>query len=214
MGVFKLKKKMIIGACAVIAIALFSTIYVCNTNTETDTNTNTNIDSKLNDENSGSVSYSEIRYDQDKLINNSDLIVRCIFTGEKETKSISSLTKNGRGEEDGFEAPVTTYKMKTVESLKGSVNDEFEFILLGTGDRNFKKDGEYVLFLNYNSQKNIYKLVSYSQGFNKVKQESNNAQKSGALSASSDEPIEIQSVDTNEVMNYKELKEKIKELQK
>jgi len=217
-----LKRKIIIGACA--AVAVFSMVYVCNTNTgmvkDTSTAEDTSTDSKLSGGGSGSGSFSEIRYSQDKLINESDVIVRCIFTGEKETKTITAVTKNGRGEETGLTAPVTTYKMKTVECLKGSVDDEFEFGLIGTGDRNFIKDGEYVLFLDYNSHNNTYKLVSYSQGFNKVKQESGNDQKSVTQSVSSDgkvsqdEPAEIESVDTNEVMNYQELKNKIKELEK
>ena len=220
----KLKRKIIIGACAAVAIAVFSIVYVCNTNTgmvkHTSTAEDTSTDSKLSGGSSGSGSFSEIRYGQDKLITESDVIVRCIFTGEKETETITSVTQNGRGEDMEFTAPVTMYRMKTVESLKGSVDDEFEFRLIGTGDRNFKKDGEYVLFLNYNSEKNIYKLISYSQGFNRVKRESGNDQKSVTQSVSSDEtvsrdePVEIESVDLNEVMNYKELKNKIKELEK
>lgn len=209
---------MIIGSCVLVIIAVFSAIYMCNVNTGVAEDTS--INSNLSGGNSGNALYSEIRYHEDELINNSDVIVRCIFTGEKETKKVTALTKNGRGEDMKVTAPVTTYKMKTVESLKGSVNDEFDFGLMGTGDNNFKKDGEYVLFLNYNSQNNTYRLVSYSQGFNKIKQKNTNAKSSDIKSVASsktvvpDESTEIESVDTNEVINYKALKDKIKELEK
>ena len=208
---------MIIGAC-LLAVAVFSTVFICNVNKGAATDTSTN--NSLSDGNSGNVFYSETRYNQDELINNSELIVKCVFTGEKETKKVTALSKNGRGEDMKVKGAITTYKMKTVESLKGSVNDEFEFGLMGTGDNNFKKDGEYVLFLNYNSYNNTYRLVSYSQGFNRIKQKSTASKSSDIESdasnktVSQDETTEIESVDTNEVINYKDLKNKIKELEK
>ena len=211
-----MKRKIIPAAC-VAAVLLLFTVYTINyVYKYKDTATATaGISSEAN---SGSVHFSEIRYDQNTLINNSDVIVRCIFTGEKETKTVTALTKNGKGEDDGMVAPVTTYKMKTVESLKGSVEDKFEFGLIGTGDRNFIKGGDYVLFLNYNSELDKYKLVSYSQGFNRVKeirQEEINAAKAAADGTlSQEQTIEIETVETNEVMNYLELKDKIKELEK
>ena len=211
-----MKRKIIPAACVAAVLLLFVAYIINNVYKYKDTATATaGISSEAN---SGSVHFSEIRYDQNTLINNSDVIVRCIFTGEKETKTVTALTKNGKGEDDGMVAPVTTYKMKTVESLKGSVEDKFEFGLIGTGDRNFIKGGDYVLFLNYNSELDKYKLVSYSQGFNRVKeisQEEINAAKAAADGTlSQDQTIEIETVETNEVMNYLELKDKIKELEK
>ncbi len=211
-----MKRKIIPAACVAAVLLLFVAYIINNVYKYKDTATATaGISSEAN---SGSVHFSEIRYDQNTLINNSDVIVRCIFTGEKETKTVTALTKNGKGEDDGMVAPVTTYKMKTVESLKGSVEDKFEFGLIGTGDRNFIKGGDYVLFLNYNSELDKYKLVSYSQGFNRVKEigreEINAAKASADGTLSQDQTIEIETVETNEVMNYLELKDKIKELEK
>ncbi len=211
-----MKRKIIPAACVAAVLLLFTVYTINNVYKYKDTATATaGISSEAN---SGSVHFSEIRYDQNTLINNSDVIVRCIFTGEKETKTVTALTKNGKGEDDGMVAPVTTYKMKTVESLKGSAEDKFEFGLIGTGDRNFIKGGDYVLFLNYNSELDKYKLVSYSQGFNRVKeirQEEINAAKAAADGTlSQEQTIEIETVETNEVMNYLELKDKIKELEK
>ena len=211
-----MKRKIIPAACVAAVLLLFAAYIINNVYKYKDTaNATAGISSEAN---SGSVHFSEIRYDQNTLINNSDVIVRCIFTGEKETKTVTALTKNGKGEDDGMVAPVTTYKMKTVESLKGSVDDKFEFGLIGTGDRNFIKGGDYVLFLNYNSELDKYKLVSYSQGFNRVKeisQEEINAAKAAADGTlSQDQTIEIETIETKEVMNYLELKDKIKELEK
>ncbi len=213
-----MKKKIIIGSCVIAILAIFSTVIIFNVNTGKSKFTSINGDS--NGGNAGNVLYSEIRYNEEELINNSDLIVRCIFTGEKETKKISSKTKNGRGEETEFEAPVTTYKMKTVESLKGSVKNEFEVPFMGNGNSNFINGNEYVLFLNYNSEMDLYKLVSYNQGFNRIKQKNNDSKSSDIKSNASskkvspDETTEIESVDTKEVINYKLLKDKIKELEK
>ena len=212
-----MKRKIIPAACLAAAVVLLFAAYIIdNVYKAKDTaNATAGISSETN---SGTGYFSEIRCDQNTLINSSDVIVRCIFTGEKETKNVTSLTQNGRGEDMEFEAPVTTYKMKTVESLKGIASDKFDFILIGTGDRNFIKGGDYVLFLNYNSELDKYKLVSYSQGFNRVKeisQEEINAAKAAADGTlSQDQTIEIETVETNEVMNYLELKDKIKELEK
>jgi len=212
-----MKRKIIPAACLAAAVVLLFAAYTINNvyKAKDTANATADISSKAN---SGMGHFSEIRYDQNTLIDSSDVIVRCIFTGEKETKNITSLTKNGRGEDMEFEAPVTTYKMKTVESLKGSVDDKFEFGLIGTGDGNFIKGGDYVLFLNYNSELDKYKLVSYSQGFNKVreisKEEINAAKAAADGTLSQDQTIEIETVETNEVMNYMDLKNKIKELEK
>ncbi len=217
-----MKRKVIPAVCVTAALVLLFAAYIINNvfkaqDTATAKAATTSMDNSSK-ANCGTSYFSEMRYDENTLIGSSDVIVRCIFTGEKETKNVTSLTQNGRGEDMEFEAPVTTYKMKTVESLKGSVEDKFEFGLIGTGDRNFIKGGDYVLFLNYNSELDKYKLVSYSQGFNRVKeisQEEINAAKAAADGTlSQDQTIEIETVETNEVMNYLELKDKIKELEK
>ena len=212
-----MKTKIIPVACLAVAVVLLFAAYIINNVYKAKDTANATADVS-SEANSGSVHFSEIRYDQDSLINDSELIVRCIFTGEKETKKVTALSKNGRGEDMEIKGAITTYKMKTVESLKGSVDDEFEFGLIGTGDRNFKKDSEYVLFLNYNSHNSTYTLVSYSQGFNRVKEiskEEINAAKAAADGTlSQDQTIEIETVETNEVMNYMDLKNKIKELEK
>jgi hypothetical protein len=202
-----MKRKIFTSACTFVLIALLSVLNVS--------------DGILKGKDGESIyagkssfsgaSFSEIRLSPDELINKSGLIVRCIFSGKKETKIVSSLTTNGKGEETGFEAPVTTYKMKTVDCLKGSVNKQFVFGLIGTGDRNFEKNGEYVMFLNYNSHNKTYTLVSYSQGLTKVKKKDNGSAKS--LSDLKDEEIEILS-QAGELTELKQLKEKIKELEK
>ncbi len=212
----KMKRKIIPAACVAAVLLLFTVYTINNAYKAKDTATATaGMSSKAN---CGTSYFSEMRYDEDTLIGNSDVIVRCIFTGEQETKTVTALTKNGKGEDDGMVAPVTTYKMKTVESLKGFVEDKFEFGLIGTGDRNFVKGGDYVLFLNYNSQLDKYKLVSYSQGFNRVREITPEGEGTAISSAdgttSQDGNIEIETIETNEVMNYLELKDKIKELEK
>jgi hypothetical protein len=200
-----LNRKVIIGVCGAMAIALFSTIYVYNTNLASKSSGNSE------------VNYSEVYYSRDELIKNSDLVVRCVYSGENETKRVSAKTTNSEGKEVIVKGTVTTYKMKPVEKLKGSVNNEFEIGLMGSENKNLEKGSEYVLFLNKNDT-DKYKLTSYGQGLNKVKHKNsdseNNKTKSDTLiqSDSSDESIEIESVETKEVINYKALKEKIKEL--
>ncbi|OPX43276.1 hypothetical protein CLHUN_28240 [Ruminiclostridium hungatei] len=215
-----MKRKIIPAACVTAAIVLLFAAYIIN-NVCTDTATATAGITSMDNSgmaNCGTSYFSEMRYDENTLIGSSDVIVRCIFTGEKETKTVTALTKNGKGEEDGMVAPVTTYKMKTVEGLKGSVDDKFEFGLIGTGDGNFVKGGDYVLFLNYNSELDKYKLVSYGQGINRVKEITRAGEGTAISSAdgtmSQDGNIEIETIETNEVMNYLELKNKIKELEK
>ncbi len=212
-----MKRKIILTACAVAALVLLFAAYIIDDfyKAKDTANATADMSSKAN---CGTSYFSEMRYDENTLIGSSDVIVRCIFTGKKETRNITSLTKNGRGEDMEFEAPVTTYKMKTVESLKGSVEDKFEFGLIGTGDRNFVKGGDYVLFLNYNSQLDKYKLVSYGQGITRVRNITREGDDTAISSAdgttSQDGNIEIETVETNEVMNYLDLKHKIKELEK
>ncbi|MHB8064846.1 MAG: hypothetical protein ACYDG2_19850 [Ruminiclostridium sp.] len=198
-----MKIRMIIGVCGAIAIALLSTAYVWNINS----------DSKASGDNAVNVDFSEIRLSQDELIKDSDLIVRCIFNGEKETKRVSAKTKNSKGHEVTVKGSVTTYKMKSVENLKGSVNNEFEIGLMGSGDKNLEKGGEYVLFLDENGSDGRYRLVSYGQGFNKVKLKSSGSENDIMNPDSLDQPVEIETIETKEVMNYKDLKERIKELE-
>ncbi len=216
-----MKRKIIPAACVAAVLLLFAAYTINNaykaqyTASAKAGTTSMDNSSKAN---CGTSYFSEMRYDENTLIGSSDVIVRCIFTGKKETSNITSLTKNGRGEDMEFEAPVTTYKMKTVESLKGFVEDKFEFGLIGTGDRNFVKGGDYVLFLNYNSTLDKYKLVSYGQGITRVRNITREVDDTAISSAdgttSQDGNIEIETIETNEVMNYLELKDKIKELEK
>ncbi len=208
-----MKGKVIIGVCGAVAIALFSTIYVYNTDLVGKSSGNSE------------VNYSEEYYSQDELIKKSDLVVRCVYSGEKETKRVSAKTTNSEGKEVTVKGSVTTYKMKPVEKLKGSVSNEFEIGLMGSGNKNFEEGREYVLFLNKNGT-DKYRLTSYGQGLNKVKHKNSDSENNKTKSASSlksdslneydsaDESIEIESVETKEVINYKALKEKIKELDK
>ena len=211
-----MKRKIIPAACVAAVVLLFAAYTINNAYKAKDTaNATADMSSKAN---CGTSYFSEMRYDENTLIGSSDVIVRCIFTGEKETKTVTAMAKNGRGEDSGITAPVTTYKMKTVESLKGSVEDKFEFGLIGTGDRNFIKGGDYVLFLNYNRELDKYKLVSYGQGITRIRnitrEGDDTAISSAHGTASQDGNIEIETVETKEVINYLDLKNKIKELEK
>ena len=195
-----------------VAVVLFFTAYIFNLNNDANT------DKSLK------VAYNESRASQDKLIEDSDIIVRCVFEGEAKTETKTALTTGADGKEFTITSPVTAYKMILVENLKGFANDEFEVGLIGSADKNFVKGVEYVLFLDNSDTDGRYKLVSYNQGLNKVKHKKNGVENSKTKSASllesnslneansSDESIEIESATTKEVIDYKSLKEKIKEL--
>jgi hypothetical protein len=221
MGVLELKRKIIIGACTVVAIALFSTAYVCNINSESKASKDTSANTSLSKNNSVGADFSEVRYSQDDLIKNSGVVVRCTFGGEKETKERTTMTTNTKGHKYSITALVTTYKMKLVESLKGSPEKYIDVVTLGSGNEHLETGEVYVLFLNKNKSEDTYRLISYSQGLNIVKQKNNSSgsertEESASLTGAvlSDESIEIQSAETREVMNYKELKDRIKALEK
>lgn len=180
-------------------IALLCTVYIFNTNLNSDKEVNKNYPT---------VFFNEVYLSEDELIAKSDLIVMCKFNGEKETKIVSSKPNNDKGE-SGFEAPVTTYKMKPIEVLKGSVNDEFIINTFGGADSFLEKGESYVLFLNINPD-NTYKLVSNGQGMNKVTLKNKSLPINDAIN---DAEIDIQSKN-NDAFNYKVLKDKIQELRK
>jgi hypothetical protein len=141
----KLNRKKIIGLCGVVAIliAFISTMYIHNT-----------ISGKKPDEkasgNKSGVYFSEVYYSQEQLIDKSDLVVKCEFKGEKETKIVSGMTSDGNGKQSRVEGTVTRYKMKTVEVLKGSADKEITVLIAGEGDDRLQKGEEYVLFLTKN----------------------------------------------------------------
>ena len=182
-----LKKIFFVSFCGIMLITLLITIHLISVNTNNEISNNY-----------PTAMYSEIRYSQDDLVTKSDLIVRCTFKGDKETKMVSSKPKNN--DESGFEAPVTTYKMKLIEVLKGFEDKDITINSLGGPDSYFEKGTEYLLYLSKNPD-NTYKLVSFSQGLNKVKKSDK---------SDSDDSITIESK-SNDKINYKELKEKIKE---
>jgi hypothetical protein len=187
-----LRGKNFWGLLGIFAIVLISTIIIYS-----------NHSNIKQSENSASANFSEIRFSKDELINKSDLIVRCKFTGKVETKLISSKVENSQGKIINFEAPVTTYKMRSIEALKGSSNDEFIIGTMGDSESFIQKDEEYVLFLQNTPEDDKYRLTSFGQGLNKVKKKDK--------SSSLDESIDIESLG-NENFNYKELKDKIKDL--
>lgn len=210
-----MKKKVIIGACAVVAIALFSTAYICNINSDSKASKDNSANASFNTANSVKANFSEMRLSDAELIKQSDLVVRCIFKGEKETKERTHEVTGGDGKEQSLTALVTTYKMKLVETLKGSVNKNFDVVTFGGGNEYLETGDEYLLFLHYNKTEDTYTLVSYGQGLNIVKQKENSSKKNITEADSLDDAIEIKSAETKvEVMNYKELKQKIKELDK
>lgn len=190
-----MKNKMIVGILGLIVISLLCSVYMFNIY----------LNEKEVSVNYPTVYFSEVYLSEDELISKSDLIVMCKFNGKKETKIVSSKPNSEKGE-SGLEAPVTTYKMKPIEVLKGSVNDEFIINTFGVADIFLQKGESYVLFLNKNPD-DTYKLVSNAQGMNKV----TNKNKSLHINDSfNDEEIYIQSKN-NEVFNYNMLKNKIQE---
>ncbi|PYG84883.1 hypothetical protein LY28_03504 [Ruminiclostridium sufflavum DSM 19573] len=190
---------------AVVAAVLFCIAYINN---------------KANTEKSLEVAFNESKASQAELIEDSDIIVRCVFEGEPKTENKTAMTTGADGKEFTITSPVTAYKMKLVENLKGVVNNEFEIGLIGSKDNKIENGAEYVLFLDKSNENGSYRLVSYNQGFNKVKQKSSDLKNSTEkftsvlTSDSTDESIEIESVATKEIINYKALKDKIKELDK
>lgn len=193
-------KKIISVICGVAIIALFATLYVFNFGLNSKVSDENISFSEVNEETS-SVHFSEIRISQDELINESDLIVRCKFSGNKNKIKVTAETSEGYA---------TIYKMESVEDLKGSSNKNFELGMFGDGDKKLENGDEFLLFLCKNPN-GVYRLVSYSQGFNKIKQKDTG--RVNTLSASED-TSEIQSFETDEVMNLKELKNRIKGLEK
>ncbi|OPX43977.1 hypothetical protein CLHUN_22200 [Ruminiclostridium hungatei] len=192
-------KKIILVICGVALIALLSTLYVFNSGLNSKVSDENISFSEVNEETS-SIHLSEIRISQDELINESDLIVRCKFSGNKNKVKVTAETSEGYA---------TIYKMKSVEDLKGSSNKNFELGMFGDGDKKLEKGDEFLLFLCKNPN-GVYRLVSYSQGFNKIRQKN-----TGSVNLSdSEDTSEIQSFETDEVMNLKELKNRIKELEK
>jgi hypothetical protein len=219
-----LKNKIIIGVCAAMTLALLSTAYVCNMNSESGANLGSAVNNvskqKLKKTGDGvKADFSEIRLNQDQLIKASDLVVRCIFSGEKAKEDRTSITKDGNGKEFSVTLPVTTYKMKLIENLKGKADVEFEVGTLGSGYEYLETGDEYVLFLVKNKN-DTYTPLSYSQGLNILRQKNSDSKNIAVDSAVSDvsvfpdDALEIKSAETNEVINYKQLKEKIKELEK
>lgn len=193
-------KKIISVISGVALLALLSTLYVCNfvlINKVSDENISF---SEVNEETS-SIQFSEIRFTLDELINKSDLIVRCKFSGNKEKRHIKAETSEGYA---------TIYEMKSTQDLKGSSNNNFELVMFGDGDKKLEKGDEFLLFLCKNPN-GIYRLVSYSQGFNKIREKNSGSQ---STLTDSEDTSELQSFETDEVMNLKELKKRIKELEK
>ncbi len=193
-------KKNILVICGVVLIALLSTLYVFNFGLNSKVSDENISFSEINEETS-SIHFSEIRMSQDELITKSDLIVRCKFNGNKNKQKVTAKTSEGYA---------TIYKMKSVEDLKGSSDKNFELGMFGDGDKKLEKGDEFLLFLCKNPN-GVYRLVSYSQGFNKIRQKSTDSV--NTLSDSED-TSEIQSFETDEVMNLKELKYRIKALEK
>ena len=209
-----MKKKLIIGICTAVVISLFTTVYLYNVRLNS-------VGSEIKSTDIGSsvkANFSEIRLSQDDLIKNSDIIVRCVFKGDKETKDRTRMTTGGDGKENSITIPVTTYKMKLVENIKGTVGKNFDVVTAGGGNEYLESGDEYILFLTDNKSQGTYTLVSYSQGLNIVKQKESNSEKNKKDSAtlnqtdSTDEVIE--SAETKEVVRISDLKKKIKELEK
>lgn len=193
-------KKIILVICGVVLIALLSTLCVFKFGLKSKVSDENVTFSEVNEETS-SVHFSEIRMSQDELINKSDLIVRCKFSGNKNKTKVTAKTSEGYA---------TIYEMRSIEDLKGSSNKNFELGMFGDGDKKLEKGDEFLLFLSKNPN-GVYRLISYSQGFNKIRQKSTGSV--NTLSVSED-TSEIQSFETDEVMNLKELKDKIRELEK
>lgn len=187
-----MKKRIVLGFCTAVAVIVLSTTYVNKLNDVT------SVDKPMN------VAFSESRFSQDELIEKSDIIVRCAFIGKTKTEIKTAYTSGSDGKEFTITSPVTEYSMKLVENLKGIANNEFKIGLIGGTNKNFENGVEYVLFLDKSDTDGGYKLVSYNQGFNKAKY------KDDGTSNSIEQPIEIESVTTKEVINYKELIANIK----
>jgi len=192
-------KKFFLVICGVALIALLP-LYMFNFGLNSKVSDENISFSEVNEETS-SIHFSEIRISQDELINESDLIVRCKFSGNKNKIKVTAETSEGYA---------TIYEMKSVEDLKGASNKNFELGMFGDGDKKLEKGDEFLLFLCKNPN-GVYRLVSYSQGFNKIRQKN-----TGSVNTFSDseDTSEIQSFETDEVMNLKELKDRIKALEK
>ncbi len=192
-----MKKKIFIVILGYMVISLLCSVYITNLNSDKEVSNSY-----------PTVLFSEVYLSQEELIAKSDLIVVCKFNGKKETKIVSSKPNSEKGE-SGLEAPVTTYKMKPIEVLKGSVNDEFIINTFGGADSFLEKGESYILFLNINPD-NTYRLVSNGQGMNKVTFKNKSLPINDEIN---DVDIGIQTKN-NEAFNYKMLKDKIQELKK
>jgi Na+-transporting NADH:ubiquinone oxidoreductase subunit NqrC len=215
-----MKIKVIISICLVAAVALLSAAYMYFNNIYNNESIN-NSDSNIHSVKAG---LSEMRVTQEQLIKSSDLIVRCKFY-KKITKDIKRNIINEDGSVSAVTEPATTYKLKVLEALKGTANKYIEVATAAGGNEQLETGDEFVLFLEYKEQYDVYILVSLGQGLNIVRYEKDNSKgiknsnsENEAIppdaSLSVDEPVEIRSAETKEVMVYKQLKEKIKELDK
>lgn len=193
-------KRIILTISGVALIVLLSTIYIFNFGLNSDVS-DENIIFYQADEQTSSILFSEIPLTQNELINQSDLIVRCKFSGHKNKRNVTAKTSEGH---------VTIYKMKSVESLKGTCNKYFELGMFGDGDKALETDDEFILFL-CKSPDGVYGMVSYSQGINIIRQR--NTDSMNTISNSED-TSEFKSIETNTVINLKELKNRIKQLER
>lgn len=129
----------------------------------------------------------EISLSFQQLVEQSDVIVGCEYSGKKETRLMYSKR---------IVVPVTRYKMKKIEVLKGSIKKEFTIGMLAGRDNKLQKGKEYVLFLIKNPD-DTYKLVSYAQGLLKT-----------AIKKS---PLYAQSPGEAEPISYKGLKKMVEQ---
>lgn len=215
-----MKRKVVISICSVATVALLLPVYMFYNNIDN----NESINNSVSSVDSVKTNLSEIRVTQEQLIKSSDLIVRCKFQ-EKRTKDRKRDIKNEDGSVVTVTEPATTYKLKVLQFLKGSADKYIEVATAVGGNEHLETGDEYVLFLDYKEQYDVYIMVSLGQGVNIAMYEKDNSKgikgsdseskaASPDTSLSGSEPVEIQSAETSEVMDYKQLKDKIKELDK
>jgi hypothetical protein len=133
------------------------------------------------------LSIDEISLSFTQLVDQSDVIVGCKYSGKKETEMVYSKDIDG---------PVKRYKMKKIEVLKGSIKKDFTMIMPAGLDDKLQKGEEYALFLNINPDE-TYRLVSYRQGLLKT-----TIKKS---------PLSAQSPGEPELISYRGLKKMIEQ---